>query len=175
MQKTLVLDQGYQPTRIVPWQRAITMWFVGKCEIVDAYDELVKSQRLAMQMPAVVRMLRATRFRPSGPKFSRLNVMTRDGFRCQYCGTRHAMRDLTYDHVLPRSRGGPTSWTNVVTACRPCNHDKGDRTPAEARMTLARPPFEPKWMPPAPPVSLDATSARVPDPWKAWVPIYASS
>jgi len=165
--QTLVLTRGYLPHRIVNWQKAITMSFVGKVEVVETYDEVIRSVSLAIEMPAVVRLTRSIRHRAPKVRFSRMNVLTRDGFRCQYCGQKLPARELTFDHVVPRSQGGRTSWTNIVTACRPCNHDKRDRTPEQAGMTLRTKPARPEALP------FSLTQLRVgrdvPDPWKDWV------
>lgn len=141
--QTLMLDQGYAPLKVIPWQRAIRLLTLGKVEVVEEYDSEVRTTFLAIKVPAVVRLLRAFR-RPKKPvKFSRVNIYGRDGYRCQYCGDKRPMDDLTYDHVLPRSRGGRTTWTNIVTCCSPCNLKKADRTPAEAGMKLLREPKQP--------------------------------
>jgi 5-methylcytosine-specific restriction endonuclease McrA len=80
-------------------------------------------------------------------KFSRQNIYARDKYRCQYCGAKFGPEELTYDHVVPRSRGGKTKWDNIVTCCIRCNRKKGGRTPAEARMRLIRKPSQPTWLP----------------------------
>lgn len=164
--RTLVLDQSYQPHRIVTWQRAVSMLFVGKAEVVEEYDDIIRSVSLAMRMPAVVRLPRANASRKKSIKFSRLNVMMRDGFACQYCGKKKAMRELTYDHVLPRAQGGRTTWGNIVTACRKCNETKANRTPEEARMKLLSRPTKPTWLPTG---KFYVDSSRVPETWKFWV------
>ncbi len=143
----LVLDQGYAPHRVVNWQRAICMVFGGKVEVLEEYDEVIRSPSLVIRMPAVVRLLKNTRRRPRVIRFSRFNVLLRDNFACQYCGETPQVRELTMDHVLPRAKGGLTRWNNVVAACRPCNHLKGSRTPEEARMELRRVPGEPRHLP----------------------------
>lgn len=146
--RVLVLDQSYLPHRIVSWQRAVCLLFDGKAEIVEEGTGTLRSPSMEMAMPSVVRLVgRARGARRVTLRFSRVNVMTRDGFRCQYCAIRLPMRQLNYDHVLPRSRGGKTTWENVVTACYPCNSKKGDRTPAEAGMTLLKTPVKPAWLP----------------------------
>jgi hypothetical protein len=89
----------------------------------------------------------------------------RDGFRCQLCGERFPSEDLTFDHVVPRSRGGLTTWDNIVTACVRCNTAKGDRTPAEARMRLLRPPKKPAYLP-AMTVKMDVR--HIPDEWRPY-------
>lgn len=143
----LILDQGYSPHRVVNWQRAVCMIFGGKVEVLEEYDEIIRSPSLAIRMPAVVRLLSSTRRRPRVVRFSRFNVLLRDNFACQYCGTSPHARELTVDHVVPRARGGLTRWNNVVAACRPCNHSKGSKTLDEARMKLQRTPAEPRFLP----------------------------
>lgn len=163
--KTLILDQGYQPHRVVTWQKAVTMLFGGKVEVVEEYDEPIRSVSLTIQMPAVVRLQH--RFRGHrGVRFSRVNVMTRDGFRCQYCGKPGNSKQLTLDHVVPRSRGGRLQWSNIVAACRECNARKGNRTPEQAGMTLRRLPSRPAWLPAA---SCYLATKKVPDSWLSWL------
>lgn len=147
MSRTLVLDAGYQPHRIVNWTRAITLIFDGKAEVVEEYDEEVyRSATLVIKMPAVVRLLQMLT-RKRGVKFSRINVATRDKFRCQYCGDRKSLSRLNYDHVIPRSQGGKTCWENIVMACYACNSHKADRTPEQAGMQLIQVPVRPKTLP----------------------------
>ncbi len=164
--RTLVLDQGYQPHGIVSWQKAVTLLYVGKVDVVEQYADVIRSVSMAMQMPAVVRLRRSMRHRPHRIKFSRLNVMLRDGFRCQYCKVKAPMGELTYDHVLPRARGGRTCWENIVTACRTCNGTKADRTPQEARMPLDRKPIRPAWLPAG---TIHVETCEVPETWKSWL------
>lgn len=165
--QVLVLDQGYSPHRVVHWQRAICMLFGGKVEVLEEYDEVVRSPSISIRMPAVVRLLSAARRRPRVVRFSRFNVLLRDGFTCQYCGARPHARDLTMDHVIPRARGGATRWINVVAACRPCNHKKGSRTPDEARMVLMRLPHEPRALPS---IGHRLGLRDVHSKWLCWVP-----
>ena len=164
--RTLVLDQSYQPHRIVSWQKAITLLYVGKAEVLEEYEDIVRSVSLAMRMPSVVRLSRHAGRRKRTLKFSRINVMMRDDFSCQYCGEQKTMRELTYDHVLPKTRGGKTTWENIVTACRHCNSRKADRTPEEAGMALRKKPKQPTWLPTG---SFYVDSSRIPDTWKDWV------
>ena len=166
MSRTLVLDPGYQPHRIVTWQRAVTMLFEGKVEVVEEYDEDIRSVSITIKMPAVVRLLRAIRNRKKAVKFSRINVMTRDKFRCQYCGRRLPMSKLNYDHVVPRSRGGRTVWENIVTACYPCNDRKGDRLPREAGMRPLTKPVKPRSLPI---IALRVDTRSIPDAWASWL------
>lgn len=165
--QTLVLDQGYQPHRIIPWQRAVTMLFTDKVEVVEEYDEEIRSVSLTIKMPAVVRLLRSARPRKRGIRFSRVNVAIRDDHRCQYCGVKLPLRQLTFDHVVPRRLGGATSWTNIVMACRPCNGHKGGRTPDAAGMRLRKEPIKPTWLPVS---TFRFEQARsLPEAWTQWL------
>lgn len=145
----LVLSYGYAPLRRVDWQTAFTWLFTGRVEVIDHYaDRHVRSARSQWPMPSIVRFLRkAARVFRKGVKFNRRNLYLRDKGRCAYCGSHAAMSDFTFDHVLPRSRGGRTTWDNIVVACLPCNQWKGDRTPQEARMHLRYRPHKPKALP----------------------------
>jgi 5-methylcytosine-specific restriction endonuclease McrA len=146
MASTLLLNATYEPMKVISWQRAITLLFLNKAELVEAYDEVIRSINHAVQKPSVVRLRRYAR-QDRKVKFSRVNVYRRDGFSCQYCGAQPGASSLTLDHVLPRARGGRTEWTNIVTACTRCNAAKADRTPEQAAMPLPRRPFKPSSMP----------------------------
>jgi len=165
MSEVLVLDQGYQPHRIVSWQRAVTMLFAGKVEVVEEYEEDIRSVSLTIKMPAVVRLLRNMAGRNMAVRFSRINVLSRDGFRCQYCGRRLPPPELSFDHVMPRSRGGRTAWDNITTCCYPCNKRKGDRTPEEAGMRLRSRPRRPRSLPF---LTMRFRTTSVPDAWRSW-------
>src|SRR5271155_1007631 len=148
--RTLVLSAGMEIHGTVTWEGAITLLYLDKIEVVSEYDETVSSPSTTYKVPAVVR-LKSTRHGhyKRGVRFRRINVYIRDGFRCCYCNKVFETRKLTYDHVVPRSRWrGPvekmTDWLNVVSACTKCNLEKGDRTPAEAGMTMHFQPYKPK-------------------------------
>jgi len=166
MQNTLVLDQGYQPHRVVSWQRAVMMWWDGKVEVVSEYDEDIRSVSMTIKMPAVVRLLHRVRGRRQAVKFSRLNVATRDDFRCQYCGDSLPLSKLTYDHVVPRSKGGRTVWENIVMACYGCNETKSNRTPEQAGMKLRKQPVKPAHLPV---VTFRFNTGSIPDAWASWI------
>jgi len=143
----LVLTQSYLPHKVVTWERAVTLVFGGKAEVVETYDEEISSVSITIKMPAVIRLVRAVRGSKKVCKFSRVNILTRDGFRCQYCGTRFEMKELTYDHVVPRAQGGRTTWDNIVACCYACNARKADRTPEQAAMKLRTKPVKPASLP----------------------------
>ncbi len=153
MERTLVLTPWMAPHRLIPWTDAVQDWTLGKCEILESYDETISSAggestpRIVIGMPLVVRLVRGVASFKKGIKFSRVNVFTRDGFRCQYCGKQKEMHELNYDHVIPRFQGGQTIWENIVTSCYPCNGRKDRRTPEQAGMRLIRKPFKPKSLP----------------------------
>lgn len=167
--ETLVLDSSYQPVDKVPWQRAITLYFQGKVEIVEEYsNQDLRSVTFAIKMPSVVRFFKALRGKRKVVKFSRENVYTRDKGRCQYCGNAVARAEFTYDHVLPRSQGGKTEWTNIVCSCVPCNQKKQNRTPEKAGMRLHNVPVKPKKLPET--VHLTFTWREgMPDTWRSWL------
>jgi 5-methylcytosine-specific restriction endonuclease McrA len=144
----LFLDNEWRPLRIEIWQRAITDLFLGKVEVVEySRDRTIRGVGVDHPMPAVVRVVRRFRRDRMRLKFSRLNVYARDRFACQYCGARKPTEELNYDHVVPRSRGGKTTWENIVTACIDCNGAKANRTPDEAGMRLRTKPKKPTYLP----------------------------
>ncbi|MCA9578129.1 MAG: HNH endonuclease [Polyangiales bacterium] len=163
--RTLVLDQGYQPHRIVSWQKGIALLFRGKVDVLEEYDDEVRTVSSVFRLPAVVRLRVPVPFRVQRIRFSRLNVLRRDGFACQYCGHEGTAKELTIDHVVPKARGGRTEWQNVVTACRPCNQRKGDRALARSGLVLAKPPAVPTWLPSGP--ARDQLGVTPPV-WSAW-------
>jgi 5-methylcytosine-specific restriction endonuclease McrA len=140
----LVLNADYRPLSYYPlsvwcWQDAIKAVFLDRVNIVSEYDRTVRSPSFEMRLPSVVSL--KTYVKPSRhPAFTRFNVFLRDRFTCQYCGARD---DLTFDHVVPRSKGGQTTWENVVAACSPCNLRKGDRLPRDVQMVPRQAPFAP--------------------------------
>ncbi len=145
---TLVLSHAYVPVARVAWQRAVTLLWEGKVEVIEEYENrFVRSVTLEFKVPSVIRFLRKIRDRKRAVKFSRENVYARDKGSCQYCSSRVPRAEATYDHVTPRSQGGQTTWENVVIACTPCNQRKGGRTPEQAGMHLRVQPVKPKSLP----------------------------
>jgi 5-methylcytosine-specific restriction endonuclease McrA len=147
--RTLLLNAGFEPLRIVSWQRAFTLVFQGKVDVLEEYSATVCSVSCRFNVPAVIRLRRWVNLKRLPPmvRFSRANIYARDEFRCQYCLKEFSERELTLDHVLPAVRGGRKTWENIVAACIRCNQRKSDRTPEEARMPLPRPPRMPQWLP----------------------------
>lgn len=130
---------SYYPLSLWPWQDAIKAVFLERVQIVAEYDATVRSQRAEIRIPSVV-VLKDFVQPQKRVAFTRFNLFLRDEFRCQYCGS---PRDLTFDHVIPRARGGTTCWENVVAACSPCNLHKGSRSLRQSGLTLQRPPRNP--------------------------------
>ncbi len=146
MEQTLVLNATYEPLRIVPWQKAVTLLFQGKVEVLAVHDREIRGVTVRVRLPSVLRLLRHVRMKRAfaDVPFSRANVYARDDHRCQYCGERFAPGQLTFDHVVPVARGGHKGWDNIVTCCIPCNRRKGDRLPEHASMHLIRKPKRPE-------------------------------
>jgi 5-methylcytosine-specific restriction endonuclease McrA len=130
---------SYYPLSLWPWQDAIKAVFLDRVDILAHYDEVVRSQRMEIQVPSVVVLREFVKPRKR-VAFTRFNLFLRDEFACQYCGSRH---DLTFDHVVPRKLGGVTSWENVVAACAPCNLRKGAKTLRESGLRLRQTPRRP--------------------------------
>jgi 5-methylcytosine-specific restriction endonuclease McrA len=140
----LVLNADFRPLSYFPlslwsWQEAVKAVVADRVNVVSEYSRVIHSPSSEMKLPSVISLkeyIPTTR----RPAFTRFNVFLRDRFTCQYCGESLPTHDLTFDHVIPRSKGGRTTWHNVITACSPCNLLKGDRLPAQARMfPLVRP------------------------------------
>ncbi|MDH3198846.1 MAG: HNH endonuclease [Candidatus Krumholzibacteria bacterium] len=142
--------------------------FTDKVEVVAESEREVHSVSLTLRVPAVVRLLAFVRYHRREARFSRRNIYARDDHSCQYCGRRFSVDELTCDHVVPRSRGGRSEWSNIVTCCVPCNRKKGGRTPAEAGLRLLRRPGRPSWM-----WGFHArfASRHPPDSWRIYLPI----
>lgn len=138
----LVLNQNYEPLSVATVRRALVMILSGKADIVENGRGMIHTTTRAYHCPSVVRLeYMVHRPRPQ-VKLSRREIFRRDDYTCQYCDAH--TRNLTVDHVVPRTRGGSHTWGNLVSACPSCNRRKGGKTLAEARMTLRRKPFRPK-------------------------------
>ena len=140
----LVLNADYRPLSYYPlslwsWQDSIKSVFLDRVIIVSQYDRVISSPSFSMKLPSVIALKSYIR-QQSNPNFTRFNVFLRDKFMCQYCGSK---KELTFDHLLPRSKGGKTDWRNVVTACSSCNVKKGGRLFINSGMTLNQIPYQP--------------------------------
>jgi 5-methylcytosine-specific restriction endonuclease McrA len=142
--QTLILDISYTPLKRVVWRDAILLVLNRTVEIIEEYpDKYINTPNWSINMPSVVRLLKPIK-RHLRIRFSRNNIYIRDRGKCQYCGIRINRREFTYDHVIPRSLGGTSTFENVVCACIKCNQYKGGRTPSSAGMKLLTTPVKPK-------------------------------
>lgn len=145
--QALVLNADFRPLSYFPlsvwsWQDAVKAMFRGSVMVLSTYEQVVHSPTTAFKIPSVIVL---KDYVPSArtPAFTRFNVFLRDGWRCQYCGDHFRTNDLTFDHLIPRSRGGRTSWSNIVTACQACNLKKGSKLPRECGMYPLSDPQQP--------------------------------
>lgn len=175
----LVLNRFYMPVNIVTAKRAFCMLAAGIARVLDhehrtfdfrswselsaaVHDETVGLVDRIIRIPRVVLLSTYDRFPKRTVRFSRINIMLRDHYTCQYCGKRFPRSKLNIDHVIPRSRGGKTEWENVVTSCHNCNHRKGNRMPEEVHLRPMKMPARPRATP-----FVDLFSAPVKfDEWK---------
>lgn len=172
MADTLVLNADYRPHSLVTWQEAIGYLVRGVARVVEEYtDWKVRSPSITIKVPSVIVLVKYVVFRQK-VKFNRANIYARDSYRCQYCGKKAGaehkldIQELTFDHVIPRAKGGKTTWDNIVTACSSCNSKKANRTPREAGMTLLTEPQQPKAV-----TNLQFTLPRrsIPETWRDYL------
>ena len=141
--KTLVLNADYKPLSYLPlsicnWKESIKAVFLEKVSFISEYNEIVRSPTIRIKIPSVI-ALKEYVICSRKPAFTRFNVFLRDEFQCQYC---YAKNNLTFDHILPKSKGGNTTWENVITACSDCNTSKGNKTLKEVKLSIDRKPFQ---------------------------------
>jgi 5-methylcytosine-specific restriction endonuclease McrA len=156
----LVLNSLYQAVQITGTHRAFRLFYAGRARALSADftpydfdnwcdlpvgidDDVIRTPSRRIRIPRVIQLASYDRVPHREVRFTRRNIFFRDRNRCQYCGKVFAQRDLNLDHVVPLSRGGRSEWTNVVTACVPCNSRKGSRSPEEAALKLFRRPKKP--------------------------------
>ena len=148
----LALNASFEPLTVLPVRRALRLVLEHKAEVLEVDRQRVyRSEHREMPAPVVIRLVRFVHVpRKFRRQVTNTFLFARDGYTCQYCGrhrTRlHARQFLTRDHVLPLSRGGENSWTNVVTSCSPCNNRKGNHLPEEAGLALLTTPGEPNYV-----------------------------
>lgn len=162
--KVLVLNRAFVPVHITTVKRAISLLYTGIAKALDSEfrlfdfkewselslvegEEGIRTVNMVIKVPRVIVLTRYDRFPRRVVRFSRYNIFLRDNNTCQYCGRKLPKHELTIDHVIPRSRGGKTTWENVVLCCIRCNRKKGGRTPQEAGMRLIKKPEKPRWSP----------------------------
>jgi 5-methylcytosine-specific restriction endonuclease McrA len=143
MQQVLVLNFDFTPLNVTSLQRGFILVNKGKAEIIEADSNPIVTAYKEYVRPLIIRLLRYINHRGNGIRVNRHRVFKRDEYQCVYCGSQ---KELTIDHVQPRSRGGRNTWTNLVTCCSKCNHKKGNKTPEEANMKLRRKPYEPSFV-----------------------------
>lgn len=160
----LVLNRSYLPVHVTSARRAFTLLYQGIARVVNeqyqTFDfeewsqlgaardaEAVGTPGGRIRVPRVIALVAFDRLPKRHVRFSRINLMARDSFQCQYCGRRPHRAELNLDHVVPRSLGGRSTWENVVTSCVDCNRRKGGRTPRQAHLKLLRKPERPRWTP----------------------------
>ena len=139
-QPVLVLNASYEPINVCAARRAIVLVLKGVAMAEEENGLHLHAARMAMRVPSVIRLLEYRRIPHQTRALSRKNILLRDRNCCQYCGTVLSANELTLDHVIPRSRGGNSSWENLVACCHGCNRKKGNRLPIEAGMKLMREP-----------------------------------
>ena len=143
MDRTLLLNTTFEPISVLSWRKAVTMVYLDKVEVLKEYDKRIQGVRVAIRQPAVIRLRSLVRSSRAAVKFSRKNIFLRDDHTCQYCGETFDSKRLTCDHIVPKSRGGLTEWTNIVTCCIRCNLKKSDKLPDEVKMFPRKRPSRP--------------------------------
>jgi 5-methylcytosine-specific restriction endonuclease McrA len=169
VQQVLVLNASYEPLNVCSVRRAHVLVWKGKAEVVEDLDRPLRAASSTFPWPHVIRLLAYVRVpRAVQRRISRRALFARDGWRCVYCGSSGGR--LTLDHVVPRSRGGESSWENVVTACAPCNLHKGDRLLEESGLSLTRLPKAP-----APELFIRLSTPTIPTRWIQYLPQAAAA
>jgi len=170
--ETLVLSSAYQPMSHISWQKAIGMWFAGKVEILEIYENrTIRTVDEIFHIPSIVRfvgnVIKKFEFNKTG-KFSRDNIFYRDNKECQYCFKKLSRHNFTLDHVIPVSQGGRRNWENIVACCHKCNQQKGSKTPKQAGMFLKNKPVKPLLI--LKDNKLSFNLCDIPDAWKDYLP-----
>ncbi len=168
----LLLNASYEPLRVIPQRRAISLMLRGRVDAATEDAILLRGTSDVFEIPRVLRLRKYVNVPRRGASWSRAGVLQRDGYQCIYCGIRAGQKqrgrvlnrkDFTIDHVVPRSKGGRNTWGNTACACGPCNNRKADKLPNEAGMKLL-------WEPKLPRVDYLVASGNVPDAWKLFLP-----
>lgn len=164
--RVLVLNAGYEPLGLTSVRRGVLLVQSGRAEVVSPSGRYLRTPTRPYPIPSVVRLYRMIRRPPGRLSLSRKNVYRRDRYTCQYCGRTGV--ELTLDHVIPKSRGGKTTWENLVTACKECNTKKGNRTPEEAGMRLLKRPRAPLYFEV---IVLGLDARELPEDWRDFIAV----
>jgi len=140
IQGVLVLNADYNPINVTSLQRGFNLVYKGKAEIVKSADSPIVSSFGKFVRPLIIRLLNYVSVKSRKIRVNRHRIMRRDGYTCVYCGSK---KNLTIDHIIPKSKGGDNTWRNLVTCCSPCNLKKGDKSLEEIGMRLIKKPTEP--------------------------------
>jgi 5-methylcytosine-specific restriction endonuclease McrA len=140
MEKVLVLNSDYTPINVTSLVRGFILVDKGKAEVLKSGENPIISGDKEYVRPLIIRLLSYVRYRIKSLRINRQRIFKRDNFKCAYC---NSQKNLTIDHILPKSRGGDNSWTNLITCCRNCNRYKDNKTPEEAGLKLKIKPYEP--------------------------------
>jgi 5-methylcytosine-specific restriction endonuclease McrA len=162
--RVLVLNASYEPINVCTVRRAAVLILKERAEIIEHGEWALRSESLTLPRPVVIRLVTYVRIPRDAHrrKITRRAVFARDRWKCQYCGNERS--SLTVDHVIPRSKGGPSSWDNIVTCCAPCNRRKGDRLPRQAGMRPLRAP-----VPPGSAIFVHVATPRIPAAWEQYL------
>jgi hypothetical protein len=142
MEKVLVLNYDYTPVNITNITRALKLVIKEKAEIVKEGTAMFRSEKVTFKAPSIIRLLNYVKIKFFKVVLTKKNILIRDNFKCVYCDSN---KNLTLDHLIPKSKGGKNDWLNLVTCCDSCNKKKGDKSPEESKMTLLRKPFKPSY------------------------------
>jgi 5-methylcytosine-specific restriction endonuclease McrA len=166
MTSCLLLNSTYEPLHIISLKRAVRLLVENKVEVIHDEAGRVRSEKISFRMPSVLRLLYYVKKAKNIIPLTKKNVLLRDDYKCQFCGYKGG-KDMTVDHVTPKSKGGGSSWANLVAACQPCNTRKRDRTPQEAGMPLRRQPKVPHSIP-----WIVVSRNTCPDEWGKYITTY---
>lgn len=162
--KALKLDASYRPIEIIDALEALVMCIIGKAMPIETYNKKISSPSQTFELPAVIVLKTIVKFRLNTVACNRVNVILRDNNKCQYCAKTFSTDELTLDHIMPKSRGGKNTWTNLVASCKKCNQRKGARTPQEARMFPIKKPVKPKNS-----ILRTLTTSQISESWKDYL------
>ena len=162
--RVLVLNASYEPINVCTIRRAAVLILKNRAEVLEKGEWALHAESFTLDRPVVIRLLTYVRIPRDAHrrKITRRAVFARDAWTCQYCG--HERGHLTVDHVIPRSKGGASTWDNIVTCCAPCNRRKGDRLPKQANMVPARTPKAPN-----PTVFIHVAAPTIPAAWEQYL------